>query len=212
MGLAEFGVATSANTEVLHEATYEPAHNHMGFIRPVPYDQLAVGMYTTRQFEGDDPEAAVEEFNTHLEETGQAEELTAHLEVAHLRLGNVSFRTVPADAPELEHALERLHHLLEDNRYELDEAWGSIIVTQNQENLKRVDVVLHWNEVETINGQPVFNSDGTPKLVLVSQPVTDETGAEVVDANGQPQTQEMPSQRFDSVHIFINRESGYYAH
>ena len=54
MGLSEFGVKNSADSEILHELNMPPAHNHMGKLLPVPNDQLVVGMYTTRQLEAEE--------------------------------------------------------------------------------------------------------------------------------------------------------------
>ena len=54
MGLAEYGVETSADQEVLFEMTHEPAHNKMGVLLPIPFDELVPGMYTTREFAAED--------------------------------------------------------------------------------------------------------------------------------------------------------------
>src|SRR5688572_28243318 len=67
MGLPEFAVSTAAETEILHELTMEPAHNHVGKMRTVPFNQLAPGAYTTFELEGDDARASVNEFNEELE-------------------------------------------------------------------------------------------------------------------------------------------------
>ena len=69
MGLPEYGVASSADTKVLHEMTMEPAHNHMGKLLPVPYGELAPGAYTTAQFEGDNPDSAAKECDAMMDET-----------------------------------------------------------------------------------------------------------------------------------------------
>ncbi|NJO84045.1 MAG: cytochrome bc complex cytochrome b subunit [Blastochloris sp.] len=41
MGLAEFGVINTADVTVMHHLTMEPAHNHMGLLRPVPLNNCA---------------------------------------------------------------------------------------------------------------------------------------------------------------------------
>jgi len=66
MGLPEFAVSTAAETEILHHLTFEPAHSHVGIARTVPYDQLVTGAYTTAQFEGDNPQLAVDAFNAEI--------------------------------------------------------------------------------------------------------------------------------------------------
>jgi ubiquinol-cytochrome c reductase cytochrome b subunit len=246
MGLPEFGVNTSADTEILHELTFEPAHNHMGTMRPVPYDQLVVGAYTTREIEAGSEEssAAVMAFNEELEtpiiipgavlaeataeatvEAAAAEATTeavasdvvvepeteatleaaapsapeattpgegviVYLESQHLPLGSLRFNTVPADAPELRHALQEFAELLEKEHVELHNAWGAIIITQNQPNLKRIDLVISWDEVQLQGGNPVLDENGQPILIL--------------DENG------LPKRRINGAHIFINQNSAYF--
>lgn len=192
MGLAEFAVSTSADAEVLHEMTKEPAHNHMGVMLPVPYDQLVVGAYTTRQVEAEDGDfrSVVNSFNEEITGNGQGEELSAHLVADKLALGEVRFNTVPADAPELLQALEKFDHMLEENALELQDAWGAVIITQNQENLKRIDVIVSWNEVELVAGNPRLDENGNPILIL------DEAGN--------------PIRRTTGHHIFISQNSEYF--
>jgi quinol-cytochrome oxidoreductase complex cytochrome b subunit len=232
MGLAEFGIPVAASTEILHEMSYEPAHNHMGRIRPVPYDQLVVGAYTTREILAGEAEgeAAVEAFNLEIEtpipsivtsipaeataeaitdataetmaevtaeapvqvagETTLATELLAHLSNQHLAVRSVRFNAVPADAPELHGALEEFAHMIERESRELYNGWGVIIITQNQENMKRIDLVIGWDEVQLDNGVPVLDDSGNPIPVL--------------DVNGNP------VRRLSSEHVFINENSGYF--
>jgi quinol-cytochrome oxidoreductase complex cytochrome b subunit len=190
MGLPEFGVNTSADTEILHELTFEPAHNHMGTMRPVPYDQLVVGAYTTREIEAGSEEAsaAVSAFNEEM--TTSVEGVISYLESQHLPLASLRFNTVPADAPRLHHALQEFAELLEKEHVELHNAWGAIIITQNQPNLKRIDLVISWDEVQLEGGNPVLDANGQPILVL--------------NENGEP------NRRINGAHIFINENSAYF--
>jgi len=238
MGLAKFGIPTAASTEILHEMTYEPAHNHMGEIRPVPYEQLVPGAYITREIIAGEAEgeAAVEAFNAEFEtpipatqleaaapvaevtaeaimeataeamaeatsepaaegalapgETTLSEEFIAHLVAGNLSVRSVRFTPVPADAPELHHALEEFAQMIAREDKELYNGWGAIIITQNQANLKRLDLVISWDEVLLDNGNPVLNEDGNPIPVL--------------DANGNP------IRRYSSEHLFINQNSAYF--
>ena len=192
MGLPEFGVQTAPDQEILNELTFEPAHNHMGWLRPVAYDQLVIGAYSTRQMaaEEDQEAAAVEAFNAELEETGEAAELITHLKAANLGIETVNFTTVPADAPELAHVLEQFEEELSANNVELFDGWGVMIITPNQHNLKRIDLVINWQEVQLENGRVVLDESGQPI------PVFDEDGN--------------PVRRISSKHIFINEESGYF--
>lgn len=190
MGLPEFGVATAPDQEILNELTFEPAHNHMGLLRPVPYDQLVVGAYTTRQFAAGDEDAAaaVAALNTELE-GALADGLISHLEAAHLPLAALNFTPVPADAPELQHVMEEFQQMLAAEDVELLNGWGAVIITQNQNNVKRIDVVINWQDIVLEDGQPVLE-DGQP--------------IPVVDENGQP------IRRLSSSHIFINEDSAYF--
>lgn len=168
MGLPEFGVKTSADSEVLHEMLMEPAHNHMGKLRPVPYDQMIVGAYTTRQFEAEEGDEAnvVNAFNQEIAENGELDMVLANLASHGLPLNSLNFSTVPADAPELSEVLHWYMEELEHRGAELDEAWGAVIITEAQDGLKRLDVVVVWNEVQMDNVFPVIGPDGESVLVL----------------------------------------------
>jgi quinol-cytochrome oxidoreductase complex cytochrome b subunit len=193
MGLAEYGVASSADVKVIHEMTMEPAHNHMGKLLPIPYDQLVVGAYTTHQFHSDTPDSAVIEFNRELDESGLRAGLRSELNKAHLasNLQGLPFVAIPDSAPALHHAMEHFSHLIDKYSDELYNGWGAVIITQNQAGLKRVDVVVSWDEVElTTTGAVVKGPDGQPIPVL--------------DADGNP------IRRWSTAHIFIHQNSAYF--
>jgi hypothetical protein len=65
-----------------------------------------------------------------------------------------------------------------------------VIVTQNQQNLKRIDVVINWQDVVLEGGRAVLDENGQPI------PVVDENGRAV--------------RRTSSKHIFINEQSAYF--
>ncbi len=193
MGLAEYGVASSADVKVIHEMTMEPAHNHMGKLLPIPYDQLVVGAYTTHQFHSDTPDSAVIEFNRELDESGLRAGLRSELNKAHLasNLQGLPFVAIPDSAPALHHAMEHFSHLIDKYSDELYNGWGAVIITQNQAGLKRVDVVVSWDEVElTTTGAVVKGPDGQPIPVL--------------DADGNP------IRRWSTDHIFVHQNSAYF--
>ena len=193
MGLPEYGVASSADTKVLHEMTMEPAHNHMGKLLPVPYGELAPGAYTTAQFEGDNPDSAAKEFDAMIAETGIRAELTAELNTAHLaqQFQELPFVAIPDGSPALHSAMEEFHHLLSINSQELRNPHGIVIVTDNQSGLKRLDVLIQWEEVELdATGGVVLDTDGNPI------PVLDEEG--------------LPVYRWHAAHIFIHENSAYF--
>ena len=74
---------------------------------------------------------------------------------------------------------------------ELPEGWGAVIVSDVQDNLKRVDVILVWQEYENQNGRPILDENGRPTIIL------DESGNPVLRVNSQ--------------HIFIHENSQYFA-
>ena len=212
MGLAKFGVKTSADAEVLHDMTYPPQHNHMGTLLPVPYDQLVPGQYTTVQVvaEEDNPSdpnagaSAVNAFNEYVDTTvvpvpppatGTAtieSLLTTSLNLVALPVTSLTFVPTPADAPELHEALSEYQDLIDASNKELLNAWGTVVISQNQNDLRRVDVTITWDEVQLDGGIPVLDDQGNPIPIL--------------DENGNP------IRRLNSTHIFIHKDGGYFAH
>jgi len=163
-GYPTVGVATSADKEILFEMI---AEEHAGVLRPIPFDQLAPGAYTTAQLEGSASEAAlhVEEFTAMLEETGYGAtmqaELTANPVLLRIPGGKLNWSVIPSTSPELLHALEELEHLMHNHKAELVNPFGVIVVTQDQETTKRVDVVVSWDAVNEETGEVTrqFNSN-----------------------------------------------------
>ncbi len=238
MGLPEFGVSTSAELEILHELAKEPTYNEMGIIRPVPFDQLVVGWYTTRELAADETgekiELALSDFNTEIMENGQFGQLISELSSANLAElpAQPEFRPVSPDAPELYGVLEQFYHLLEEEYNELPNAWGAIIVTQNQEGLKRVDMAISWDAVVMVNGDVQFDDLGNPvpKMEPRQIPLLDENGLPVMrivvdeenhavlDESGLPvmeaafETVEVRERRIstESSPIFLHEDSAYF--
>jgi hypothetical protein len=91
----------------------------------------------------------------------------------------------------LKEVMESFEHMLEGVDKELYNGWGGIIITQNQDGLKRADVLISWDEVELENGVPVLDDSGNVIPVL--------------DANGQP------VRRLNRTHIFIHADGAYFA-
>ncbi|MBL8117428.1 MAG: cytochrome bc complex cytochrome b subunit [Anaerolineae bacterium] len=207
MGLAKFGVATSPDSEIMHELTFPPAHSHVGKLLPVPYEQLVTGMYTTRQSEGDDADVSsiVNAFNEELNLAysgtivspgGTAATLGAGIQDVlssqHLEVSSINFRSVPSDAPELKKVLDFMAEEIHHNDDYLVNGWGAIVISQNQSNLKRVDLIISWDEVELENGQPVLDANGQPVIAT--------------DADGNP------IRRFNTSHVFIHEDALYFSH
>jgi quinol-cytochrome oxidoreductase complex cytochrome b subunit len=194
MGLGTYGVNTSADQEIIHEITHEPAHNKMGIILPVPYDQLVPGMYTTREFaaEGDNGAEAVAALNEELQTSPATELINEKLRLAHLTYsGELRFRTVPSDAEDLQHVLREFEELLIENSDELHNSWGAVIITDNQDNLRRIDVIIVWEAIELDNGKPSKDENGDLIPIL--------------DDNGNPLL------AVADKHIFIHQDSAYFS-
>ena len=195
MGLAEFGVKTSADSEVIHELVKEPAHNHMGVLLPIPFDQLVPGMYTTHETEALPGEASqvVTAFNEEVQQASDYQLIVDFMQTSQLLPlpSGLNFSPVPADAPELNDAMHEFAHMLEENSNELYNAWGAVIITDTQNNLKRIDVLIVWDDVQMDNGRPVLDAQGVPVVVL--------------GENGEPLT------RVSSQHVYIHRDSQYFA-
>ncbi|MDX2141364.1 MAG: cytochrome b N-terminal domain-containing protein [Chloroflexota bacterium] len=193
MGLAEFGVRLAGDTEILHEMVMPPAHNRMGKLLPIPFDQLTPGIYSTRQFEAEagQESAAVAAFNQEILDNGRAQLAIAQLGVDHLELSAINTSVIPSDAEDLEKAMHFFADRLVAYEHELQDAWGLVVITEVQPGLMRLDAVIVWHQVEFENGRVVFGSDGEPVLV---------TGED-----GQPVT------RVSTDHIFIHEDAQYFA-
>ncbi len=197
MGLAEFGVINSADVDIIHHMTMEPAHNHVGILRSVPYAQLTPGMYTTRQFDAENSGEYLSVVNAFTEEIDsgaidvEGQPLLNWLDVTqHLPLSALNFRPATSDNGDFYHVLEEFHHEIEVNSNELLNGWGAIIVTEQQPGLKRVDVVITWDTIELEGGLPVLDADGNPILVL--------------DDNGQP------IRRVSGGYMYIHENAQYF--
>ena len=194
MGLAEFGVPIAADAEILHEMVMEPAHNHMGKLLPIPFDQLTVGMYSTRQIDAEPGQeaAAIAALNAEIQANGHAALIQQALNNAHAIFGGTpTFSVVPTESTELEKALEFFTHRIHEDSSELQNAWGGIIVLDQQQNLKRALAFIIWNEVVLENGRVAFGTDGQPILSR--------------DENGDPIT------RIAMDYVFIHRDAQYFA-
>lgn len=174
MGLPEFAVQTSKEIEILHELTFEPAHAKIGAARAIPFDQLVPGAYTTAQFEGDNPQASVNAYNDFIhgkaiayliQEKAPNQFLspfdylsTTLVQSKHLNQSRMpdKFSVVPDNAPVLEHVLADLDRLIKDQSVELPDATGVIVISDNQDGLRRMDLAIMWDGVVLSGGQVVL--------------------------------------------------------
>jgi len=196
MGTAEYGVDASADQEILHYLTQEPAHNKVGIIRTIPFSQLVPGMYSTLQFGADDDNRSVAELNELLNGSQLGMGLRSVLSESYNNIitpdaDNFRFRTVPVDAPELAGVLETFYDEMQHEDRELYNGWGILIITENQTDLMRADAIIVWESIELENGMPVLDGEGN---VI---PVLDDGGGAV--------------HLFSAKHVFVHRDSAYFS-
>lgn len=209
MGLPEFAVATSAETEILHELSMEPAHNHVGIMRTVPFDQLTPGAYTTHELGADDPTGAVNQFTAELFarqvfDASQGENGVTISEYAfvenrlvttdYLSAMPASFRPVPDTSPALMRVLKVFEEDLYERALELPGAWGGIIITKAQEGLVRVDLVIVWDGVVIESGRVQVDENGQPLPLMI----TDENGNQVRE------------RRIYTRHLYLHEDAAYF--
>mgnify|MGYP001259526593 CR=1 FL=1 len=104
---------------------------------------------------------------------------------------SLTFVPVPSDAPELADALAWYQHEMAGRfGHELHNSWGAIIISEVQNNLKRLEVVVVWDQVQTENGFPILGPDGEPVLAR--------------DENGNP------IRSVNSHTMYINRDAQYF--
>lgn len=199
MGTAEYGVNTTADQEIFYYMAHEPAHNRMGVILPVPFEQLPAGFYTTREFSAEEgmEESAIAALNEalygttlgmQLAETLSVEE---HNPVFNLEATNIRVRPVPeAEAPRLAYVMELFEAQVAKETQELYNGWGAVLITDNQSDLKRVDIILVWEAIELENGQPVLDENGNVK------PILNEDGTPVYNISID--------------HVFIHEQAAYF--
>ncbi|MEL7235374.1 MAG: hypothetical protein AAGK74_12815 [Chloroflexota bacterium] len=146
-GLPTVGVATSGDIEVLAEMI---PGEHAGVLRPIDFDQLQPGFYTTEELHGENPVAGVEAFNAMVIGSEHEDGIRSVMNYQLFGLAPTApfpaFTVTPADAPQLHHAVEEFEHLIEEFD-ELQNGYGVLIVSQTQANVKRVDAIISW-EVE----------------------------------------------------------------
>ena len=202
MGLAKFAVQTSAETEIVHELTFEPAHSKVGVGRTIPFDQMIVGAYTTAQLHGHEGMSTndmIAEINAEVSANGQFDQMIQELKDQHVGANQLPlrFRTIPAaEAPTLMRVMEEFAHHLEAEPKELPNVWGALVITDNQAGLKRLDWVVSWDSVLIEGGEVQLDDNGDPILVYSDQ----------VDAEGNP----IPVRRIYSDHLFIHEASAYF--
>ncbi|MCY4539543.1 MAG: cytochrome bc complex cytochrome b subunit, partial [Chloroflexi bacterium] len=198
MGLAKFAVKTSAETEIVHELTFEPAHSKVGIGRTIPFDQMIAGAYSTAQFHGHEglsPADIVTEINGETAANGQYQQLVDELKFQKLSANQVPlrFRTIPEmEAPVLMRVMEEFNHHLEGAPIELPNVWGALVITDNQRGLKRLDWVVSWDYVVIEGGDVKLDDDGNPLFVYATEavPILDDEGNPVLNDDGEALTEE----------------------
>ena len=202
MGLAKFAVQTSAETEIVHELTFEPAHSKVGVGRTIPFDQMIVGAYITEELHvpaGASANEYIAAFNAELAANGQFDQMLEELKAQHVGINQLPlrFRTIPADeAPTLMRVMAEFAHHLDAEPTELPNVWGALVITDNQAGLKRLDWIVSWDSVLIEGGEVQVDDSGDPILVYSLE----------VDAEGNA----IPVRRIFSDHLFIHEASAYF--
>lgn len=228
MGLAKFAVQTSAETEIVHELTFEPAHSKVGIGRTIPFAQMIVGAYTTAQMHHQDDMTTNEmlaQINAETAANGQFDQMIQELKDQHLGANQLPlrFRSVPADeAPKLMQVMEEFAHHLDEVPEELPNVWGALVITDNQAGLKRLDWVVSWDTVLIEGGNVQLDEAGEPILVYATEQVAvvDSDGNPVLGDDGEAMMEEalvldedgnpVPARRIYSDHLFIHEASAYF--
>lgn len=165
MGSSEYGVETSADQMILHEMLHEPAHSKVGMILPIPFDQLTPGVYTTRELDADnhaDAMAILQDIDDSLNGTPLGVQFSSELRAVYNDLfsadaRNIRFNAIPPESPELSRVIKALRQKIKAERSELQNGWGAIIITPNQADLVRVDVVIVWETASSDDSDtPVY--------------------------------------------------------
>ena len=139
MGLAEYGVSTSPDAEILHEMVKEPAHGHMGLLLPIPFDQLQPGVYTTIQFD----EHWLEEFTDEDTNTVMMDDALEAFD-EHLASTMFIFGEVAVD-PAVEEDLQRIAD------YFADDADNTVIgLTADGERVESISTIDGIDVYETV--------------------------------------------------------------
>lgn len=164
MGTPFYAVETAANTEVAQELIPQEG---VGPVRAVPYDQWMENLTVTDStyviWTGPDYDVLKANRDSTIDE------LLAPVSIV-VREDNLDEleETYADDAPELWHALEEFHHLLYDAYAgELDDAVGYLSISQQQEGLVRIYLLMSWDNVDEETGEPIRDLDG--KIVYIHQ-------------------------------------------
>jgi hypothetical protein len=144
-----------------------------------------------------------------IEINGIRQQLGEELANAHLaqQFQSLPFVALPDSSPTLYAAVAEFHHLIELYSQELYNAHGFVIITDNQDGLKRLDVLIQWEEVElNETGGVILDENGNVRPVRTL--VFDDDGNPVLDEDGNQLT--APVYRWSSDHIFIHENSAYF--
>ncbi len=203
MGLAKFAVETSPETEIIHQLTFEPAHSHVGIGRTIPFDEMIAGAYTTAEFHTDEGESAVAQIQQLNDQLflndvngigGGFDQITSELSGHYLSANKMPdrLRVIPeSEAPTLMHVMEEFDHMIEEFPIELPNAYGILVITDDQKDLKRLDWIISWDEVVIENGEVQLDEEGNPVFIYQTEevPVLDDNGEPVLDENGTAVTE-----------------------
>lgn len=146
MGTPFYGVDSAADQEIIQEMIPDEL---VGPLRSTPYDELLIT--TTAPIQGDIALAEAAGFSAAEADTILVENGAINITEDNLE----DWEETYADAaPDFFHAIEEFHHLMyEEFEGEIDNPLGYIIISPFQEDTKRVQVVLTWDQANPETGE-----------------------------------------------------------
>jgi quinol-cytochrome oxidoreductase complex cytochrome b subunit len=164
MGTPFYGVETAGNTEVAQELIPQEG---VGPVRAVPYDQWMDNLTVTNSDDILWTGSTYDQLKANQDETIDERLAAISIVITEDNLEELE-ETYAEDAPELWHILEEFHHLLfETYGEELDDAIGYLSISQQQEGLVRIYLLMSWDNIDEETGEPIRDLDG--KIVYIHQ-------------------------------------------
>jgi hypothetical protein len=192
MGTPKWGVDTAGDQEIAQSLA--PMEG-VGPVRSLSFDSYVNGVYCTSDLDNDHQLPLVQWGATSgpvplLPDTAQP----------------VMCQAVPESMHGL---MDRYVYLMERWGENLPNAVGILTVSDDQPDLKRVDIKIIWNTAEVNEaGRPVYDENGELKILMVES-TYDENGNQQMGADGLPVTFLVPSVQSSGKTVYVSRWSDY---
>jgi hypothetical protein len=163
MGTPFYAVDTAANTEVSQELIPQEG---VGPVRAIPYDELVTHITVT---DNDNVlwTSTIDQLNSGDDEIIDSTLAPLSIVVTEDNLDDLA-EEYEEDSPDLFHVLEELHYLLYDEfAQDLPNAVGYLSISQQQENMVRVYLLMTWDtpEVDEELGRIIVEDDETRLII-----------------------------------------------